>query len=88
MFSIAKEFKRQLQEAQIISDKYHEEGMNELEAEDLKCKSVGKASANSQVSRLLSAAMSNITKSLAEKIRGQCIEYKCPYYSISLGESD
>ena len=54
VFSIAKEFKRQLQEAQIISDKFNEDGMNQIEAEDMKCKSVGKASAHSAVSRLLS----------------------------------
>ena len=61
VFSIAKEFKKQLQEAQIITDKFNEQGANQLEAEDLKCKSVGKPSAHSAVSRILSQAMSNIS---------------------------
>ena len=84
VFQIAKEFKKQLQEAQIISDKLNQQGMNQLEAEDLKCKSVGRRSAHSAVSRLFSQAMSNASSALMDKIKSQSIEYRCPFYELSM----
>ena len=74
------QFKRDLQEAKVIDVSFNDSKSSTSEAEVNKVKSI--ASANSNLSFILSQANSNVTACLVEKIKTQKIEYRTPYYQI------
>ena len=76
------QFKRDLQEAKVIDVSFKDSDSSTSEAEVNKAKSMGRASADSNLSFILSQANSNATAYLAEKIRTQKIEYRAPHYQI------
>ena len=76
------QFKRDLQEAKVIDVSFNDSKSSTSEAEVNKAKSIGRASANSNLSFILSQANSNVTACLVEKIKTQKIEYRTPYYQI------
>ena len=76
------QFKRDLQEAKVIDVSFNDSNSLTPEAEVNKAESMGRASADSNLSYILSQANSNVTACLAEKIRTQKIEYMSPHYQF------